>query len=144
MNKLTTLDLTPFYRNSVGLDRLFDHMLTRMDNNANSGYPPYNLIKTDDDHYEIQLALAGFKSDEIEVNVQDGQLVVKADRAETAEETVEYLHRGIGVRSFVRTFQLADYVEVATAQFNEGILSIKLERLIPDSMKPRKIAIETK
>jgi molecular chaperone IbpA len=143
MNKLTTLDLSPFYRNSVGLDRLFDTMLNRGDNNVNAGYPPYNLIKNDDDHYEVQLALAGFKSTEIDVSVKDGQLIVKADRAET-EESGEYIHRGIGVRSFIRTFQLGDYVEVVTAQLVDGILSIKLERLVPEGLKPRKITIETK
>ena len=145
MQQFKTLDLTPFYRNSVGLDRLFDHMLNRVDTATNNGYPPYNVIKTDEDHYEVQLALAGFKSDEIDVSIQDGQLIVKADRTEdTVAEGTEYLHRGIGTRSFIRTFQLADYVEVVTAKFQDGILSIKLERLVPESMKPRKIAIENK
>ena len=145
MHKLTTLDLTPFYRNTVGLDRLFDTMLNRVDLNAGKidNYPPYNIVKTDEDHYEIQLAVAGFKSDEIDISIQDGQLIIKSDKTQT-EETIDYLHRGISNRSFIRTFTLADYMEVNSAQFQDGILSIKLERLVPDSMKPRKIQIEAK
>jgi len=146
LHKLTSLDLQPFYRNTLGIDRLFESMLNRVDTPANNGYPPCNVIRTDEDHYAVELALAGFIESEIDVSIHDGQLVVRAEKAEeeTDEVKKEYLHHGIAVRSFVKTFQLADYVEVLGAKFQDGILTVRLERLVPESMKPRKIAIESK
>lgn len=143
LHKLTSLDITPFYRNTVGIDRLFESMLNRAD--GTNGYPPCNVVKTDEDHYQVELALAGFKEAEIDISIHEGQLVVRADKVEDTESelTREYLHRGIGVRSFVRTFALADYVEVLEANFEDGILVVKLERQVPESMKPRKIAINS-
>ena len=145
-HKLTSLDITPFYRHTVGIDRLFESMLNRVDPTANNGYPPCNVVKTDEDHYQVELALAGFKESEIDISIHEGQLVVRAEKTEDpeSEATREYLHRGIGVRSFVRTFALADYVEVLGARFEDGILVVKLERQVPESMKPRKIAIDRK
>jgi molecular chaperone IbpA len=142
MTKLATIDFSPFYRNTVGIDRLLDSMVSRLDA-TNSGYPPYNIIKVDEDHYKIEVALAGFTEQDIDVHIHNGQLVVKAERLQEAQETVEYLHKGIGNRSFVKTFQLADYVEVGNAVFKNGILHISLERHTPEAMKPRKIAIES-
>ena len=140
MTKIQTFDLTPFYRNTVGIDSLFDRITRNIDMAANAGnYPPYNIVKTGDETYEIQIAAAGFRQDEIDVEVKDGQLIVHGAQAPTAE--VEYLHHGISNRSFLRTFQLSDYVEVKDAVMKDGILTVRLERQIPEAMKPKKIAI---
>jgi molecular chaperone IbpA len=142
MTKITSFDLTPFYRSTVGIDSLFDRITRNIDMAANAGnYPPYNIVKTGDETYEIQIAAAGFRQDEIEVEVKDGQLVVQGGQGNQARPEVEYLHHGISNRSFIRTFQLSDYVEVKEAQMKDGILTVKLEREIPEAAKPKKIAI---
>lgn len=145
MTKITSFDLTPFYRSTVGIDNLFDRITRNIDMAANAGnYPPYNIVKTGDETYEIQIAAAGFRQDEIDVEVKDGQLVVQGGqyRNVDAGTTVEYLHHGISNRSFIRSFSLSDYVEVKAAVMKDGILTIKLEREIPEAMKPKKISIE--
>lgn len=140
MTKITSFDLTPFYRNTVGIDNLFDRITRNIDMASNAGnYPPYNIIKTGDETYEIQIAAAGFRQDEIDVEVKDGQLIVHGSQGQSVE--VEYLHHGISNRSFLRTFQLSDYVEVKDALMKDGILTVRLERQIPEAMKPKKIAI---
>jgi molecular chaperone IbpA len=142
MTKITSFDLTPFYRSTVGIDSLFDRITRNIDMAANAGnYPPYNIVKTGDETYEIQIAAAGFRQDEIEVEVKDGQLVVQGGQGNQARPEVEYLHHGISNRSFIRTFQLSDYVEVREAAMKDGILTVRLERQIPEAMKPKKIAI---
>ena len=142
MTKITSFDLTPFYRSTVGIDSLFDRITRNIDMAANAGnYPPYNIVKTGDETYEIQIAAAGFRQDEIEVEVKDGQLVVQGGQSNQARPEVEYLHHGISNRSFIRTFQLSDYVEVKEAQMKDGILTVRLEREIPEAAKPKKIAI---
>jgi len=143
MTRITSLDLQPFYRNSIGIDRLFDSMLSRIDNTTSTNYPPYNIIKKDDDNYVIEVATAGFAEGEIDVQVNDGQLIVTGEKAETETE-VNYLHQGIGTRKFVRSFQLAEYVEVKSATVENGILVVTLERLVPETMKPKSIAITYK
>ena len=143
MTKITSFDLTPFYRNTVGIDSLFDRITRNIDLATNSGnYPPYDIVKTGDEHYEIRIAAAGFRQDEIEVEVKDGQLVVHGRHSAEAHPDVEYLHHGISNRSFLRTFSLSDYVEVKAASMKDGVLTIRLEREIPEAMKPKKIAIE--
>ena len=143
MTKISTFDLTPFYRSTVGIDSLFDRITRNIDMAANAGnYPPYNIVKTGDETYEIQIAAAGFRQDEIDVEVKDSQLVVQGGQSIEARTEVEYLHHGISNRSFVRTFQLSDYVEVKEAAMKDGILTVKLERVIPEAMKPKKIAIQ--
>ena len=144
MTKITSFDLTPFYRNTVGIDSLFDRITRNIDMAANAGnYPPYDIVKTGDETYEIRLAVAGFTLSEIDIEVKDGQLVVQGSHNSDAEinNVVEYLHHGISNRSFIRTFQLSDYVEVRDALMKDGILTVKLERVIPEAMKPKKIAI---
>ena len=144
MTKITSFDLTPFYRNTVGIDSLFDRITRNIDMAANAGnYPPYDIVKTGDETYEIRLAVAGFTLSEIDIEVKDGQLVVQGSHNSDVEinNVVEYLHHGISNRSFIRTFQLSDYVEVHDAIMKDGILTVKLERVIPEAMKPKKIAI---
>ena len=144
MTRLSSLDLQHFYRNSIGIDQLFDTMINRIDNSNSTNYPPYNIIKHDDDNYTIEVAVAGFADGEIDVQVNDGQLIITGDKAEVETEQDNYLHQGIGTRKFVRTFQLAEYVEVKTATVEAGILIVSLEREVPEAMKPKSIAITYK
>jgi molecular chaperone IbpA len=140
MTKITAFDLSPFYRNTIGVDRLFDRITNQIDSAAGNNYPPYDIVKTGDDSYEIRVAAAGFRQGDIEVEFHEGRLTIQGNGA-GVEENVEYLHHGISSRSFTRTFTLADYVEVQSAEMQEGILRIKLERVVPEAMKPRKISI---
>jgi molecular chaperone IbpA len=144
MTKITTMDLSPFYRNTIGIDRLFDRIMGQIDHasNANTNYPPYNILKIGEETFEIQVAVAGFTQGEFEVTVNDGELVITGEKIPEATLVgTEYIHQGISARKFIRTFTLADYVEVVTAEAKDGILSIRLERKIPEAAKPKTIAI---
>ena len=143
MTKITTMDLNPFYRNSIGVDRLFDRILSQIDTASNNNYPPYNIVRRGEDQFEVQVAVAGFSEGEIQIEVRDGNLVITGEKTDNQDE-VEYLHHGISARRFIRTFSLADYVEVLDATVRDGILSINLERRIPEAMKPKTIAITYK
>jgi molecular chaperone IbpA len=147
MTRLTTLDLSPFYRNSVGIDHLFDRMIHQIDTAAatTTNYPPYNIVKTGENTYEIQVAVAGFTQGEVTVNVNEGQLIVTGEKLSTElPEGQVYEHQGISARRFIRTFTLADYVEVIDAQSQDGILTISLERRVPEALLPKTIAITYK
>jgi molecular chaperone IbpA len=142
MTRLTSLDLSPFYRNSIGVDSLFDRLINQIDTAASTNYPPYNIVKTGEHTFEVQVAVAGFSQGEIDVLVKDGNLIITGEKLdETQTKVYEYLHQGISARRFVRTFSLADYVEVESAIARDGILTVKLERHIPEAMKPKTIAI---
>jgi molecular chaperone IbpA len=141
MTKITSFDLTPFYRNTVGIDRLFDRITSQIDATAGGNYPPYDIIRIAEDQYEIRIAAAGFRQGEIDVEFHEGRLTVQGHKSLDAKEDVEYLHHGISNRSFVRSFTLADYVEVQEAVMQDGILTVKLKREVPESQKPKNIAI---
>jgi len=142
MTKITSFDLTPFYRNTVGIDRLFDRITAQIDAAATGNYPPYDILRTGDDQYEIRVAAAGFSQGEIDVEFHEGRLTIRGQHAQAEDEnTVQYLHHGISARTFVRSFTLADYVEVKGAVMKDGILTVQLERVIPESQKPKSIAI---
>ena len=143
MTRLTTLDLNPFYRNSIGIDRLFDRMMHQIDSAASStNYPPYNIVKTGDNTYQIEVAVAGFTQGEVEVNVKEGNLIITGEKlSNELPEGHTYEHQGISARRFIRTFTLADYVEVTNAVSKDGILTISLERKVPEALQPKTIAI---
>jgi len=140
---------SPLYKMSVGFDRLFDEMFTNPVNITTGGYPPYNVAKvTDKDseevNYEITLAVAGFTQEDIDITVENQHLKVEGRSGVLAEEVgteVEYIHKGIAERNFVRTFKLAEYVEVKSAKLVDGILRVSLYRNLPEAMKPQKISI---
>ena len=145
MTRLTTMDLNPFYRNSVGIDRLFDRLMHQVDTAGSTNYPPYNILKTGDNTYKIEVAVAGFTQGEVTVSVNEGNLIITGEKDETElPEGVSYEYQGISARRFLRTFTLADYVEVTDATSRDGILTITLERQIPEAMKPKTIAITYK
>ena len=144
MTKITSLDLSPFYRNSIGIDRVFDRIMNQIDTSASSttNYPPYNIVKTGDNTYEIQVAVAGFTQGEVTVNVNEGQLIITGEKLATdLPEGHTYEHHGISARRFIRTFTLADYVEVTNAVSKDGILTVSLERQVPEALLPKTIAI---
>jgi molecular chaperone IbpA len=118
---------------------MFDDLLRT--SQANTNYPPYNIVKHGDDNFAIELAVAGFKDGEINIQVERNQLTVKGEQAIDLDNQIEYLHRGISARSFSRTWTLADHVEVAGAKSENGILTISLERKVPEEQKPKSIAI---
>jgi len=136
---LRSLDIPSIHKFAVGFDNMFDDLLRT--SQANTNYPPYNIVKHGDDNFAIELAVAGFKDGEINIQVERNQLTVKGEQAVDLDTQVEYLHRGISARSFARTWTLADHVEVAGAKSENGILTISLERKVPEEQKPKSIAI---
>ena len=131
--------LTPY---AVGFDRVFDTLNRYVDNNVNStGFPPYNIQKVGDFKYQIDMALAGFSKDDIEVEVADGTLSVRSDKKEEPEDEFTY-HRGISYRKFERKFTLADDLVVNGAKLENGMLTIDLERIVPEEKKPRLISVK--
>lgn len=141
MTKITAFDLTPFYRNAIGVDRLFDRIVNQIDHAASTNYPPYNIVETGENTYEVQVAVAGFSQGDIEITVKDGELVITGEKSDALPEGHVVRHHGISARKFIRTFSLGDYVEVKTAVARDGILTVKLERIVPESAKPKTIAI---
>jgi len=138
---LHTLDLPSLHRHAIGFDRMFEELNRTFANSRSDGnYPPYNIAKLDDSHYVIEVAVAGFKQDEIDVELKDGVLNVKGERAK-AETEIEYLHKGISARNFTRIFNLAENVEVRAATVTNGVLAIALEHVVPEEKKAKKIAI---
>lgn len=140
---MRNFDLTPLMRSTIGfdqLDKLFDAAFR--ETTRDTSYPPYNIVKLDQDKYRITMAVAGFGEDDLDITVQDNVLIVKG-QMKNREEGVEYLHRGIAQRAFEHRFQLADHVRVVGANLENGLLNIDLERVVPEQSRPRKIAIKT-
>ena len=138
---MRTFDFSPLYRSAVGFDRMMSMLDAAQKNAGADSYPPYNIEKTGEDAYQISVAVAGFTAEDLDVEVRDGQLVIVGKGA-ADNENAEYLHRGIARRAFERRFQLADHVEVKSADLRDGLLVVNLAREIPEAMKPRKIEIQ--
>jgi molecular chaperone IbpA len=133
-------DFTPFYRSAIGFDRLFQMLDQSAGFDSEGGFPPYNIERTADNEYRITMAVAGFKPDELKIEVKETTLTVSGEKQPEGEDKT-YLHRGIAARSFERRYQLADYVDVKGAGFENGLLNIDLVRNLPERMKPRQVAI---
>ena len=136
---MRTIDFSPLYRSVVGFDRLASLLETATVDAAN-GYPPYNIERTDENAYRIEIAVAGFKTEDLNIEVKENLLTVQG-RKPANDEAKRYLHRGLAERNFERRFQLADYVVVQDAQLANGLLSISLKRELPEALKPRRIEI---
>ena len=136
---MRTLDFSPLYRSVVGFDRLAD-LLDAASHESATGYPPYNIERTGDHEYRIEIAVAGFKPDELTIDVKEAVLTVTGRKAANDGER-RFVHRGLAERNFERRFQLAEYVVVTEANLADGLLSINLKRELPEALKPRKIAI---
>jgi molecular chaperone IbpA len=141
VNRMRTLDFSPLYRSVVGFDRLANLLETAAADSA-AGYPPYNIERTDENAYRIDIAVAGFRPDELNVEVKENLLTVQG-RKTANDEARQYLHRGLAERNFERRFQLADYVVVTDANLADGLLSISLKRELPEALKPRRIEINS-
>ena len=136
---LRSLDIPSVHKFAVGFDNMFDELMRT--SQANTNYPPYNIVKHSEDSFAIELAVAGFKEGEIDITLERNQLTVKGEVFTEVESSKEYLHRGISARAFTRSWTLADHVEVVGAKSENGILTISLERKIPEEQKPKQIAM---
>ena len=140
---MRTFDLAPFYRSTVGFDRLFS-LLDQTASESAPGYPPYNIERTGENNFRISVAVSGFSQDEISIVAKENTLTIKGEKA--ANENTkqgEVLYRGIASRAFERQFQLADFVQVKNASLENGLLHVDLVREIPEAAKPRQIPITT-
>ena len=138
---MRTIDFSPLYRSVVGFDRLADLLDTAAADSA-AGYPPYNIERTDENAYRVEIAVAGFRPEELNIEVKENLLTVQG-RKTANDDARRYLHRGLAERNFERRFQLADYVVVTEAKLADGLLSISLKRELPEALKPRRIEIST-
>jgi molecular chaperone IbpA len=140
MNQLVRFDTNALNRALIGFDRIFNDFENRA-HQSTTNYPPYNVIKHDDNSFEIEVAVAGFDREDVTIEVDQDQLRIKGQRKQT-EDTREYLHRGLAAREFERQFTLAEHIIVGDAELTNGILRVKLTREVPEALKPRLIAIK--
>ncbi|WP_397456280.1 Hsp20 family protein [Pseudomonas versuta] len=138
----TALSMAPLFRNSVGFDRFSDLFETALRNDSSGGYPPYNVEKRGEDSYRIVVATAGFQQDDLDLQVEKGVLTVSGSKREsTSEEGVTFLHQGIAQRAFKLSFRLDDHIEIKGANLKNGLLSIDLQRVVPEEAKAKRIPI---
>jgi molecular chaperone IbpA len=142
VTRMRTIDFSPLYRSVVGFDRLASLLEAATTETAATGYPPYNIERTDENAYRIEMAVAGFRPEELNVEVKENLLTVQGRKAANDDQR-QFLHRGLAERNFERRFQLADYVVVTDANLADGLLSISLKRELPEALKPRRIEIGT-
>ena len=141
---MTTFDLSPLFRTSVGFDRLATMLNAAHRPDQSGGYPPYNIVTRDENNYRITMAVAGFAEDELKLTSELNHLTITGEKADDEpDENSQYLYRGIATRSFERRFNLAEHVRVTAARLDNGLLHIDLERELPEVMKPRSIEIQT-
>jgi molecular chaperone IbpA len=133
------IDADTLNRALIGFDSMFNNFERKFANNVSNNYPPHNVVKIDENHYEIQVAVTGFNKDEVAVELDQNVLIITAGRE--SEEEKHYIHRGLAQRNFVKHFPLAEHIEVRGAEQKNGVLTIKLERLVPEYLKPRRIDI---
>ena len=138
---MRTIDFAPLYRSVVGFDRLAA-LLDNAAADGAAGYPPYNIERTDENAYRVEIAVAGFRPEELNIEVKENLLAVQGRKAANDDQRW-FLHRGLAERNFERKFQLADYVVVTDASLSDGLLSISLKRELPEALKPRRIEIST-
>jgi molecular chaperone IbpA len=141
---MRTYDLTPFYRSTVGFDRLFN-LLDQATADGSPGYPPYNIERTGENAYRISVAVSGFSEGELSIVAKENTLTIKGEKSanENGKDNSNVLYRGIASRAFERVFQLADFVQVKSASLENGLLHVDLVREIPEAKKPRNVPITT-
>ena len=138
---MSSFDFSPLFRSTIGFDRL-SRLLDQSSVDEGTSYPPYNIEKTGEDAYRITMAVAGFGAEDITITAQENSLIV-AGKQKGAEESAQYLHRGIAGRAFERRFQLADHIKVNGASLVNGLLHVDLVREVPEAKRPRQIKVET-
>lgn len=141
MNQLVRFDTNALNRALLGFDSLFDNFEQRFANQLNNNYPPYNILKHDDDSYELEIAVTGFEADEISVEIDQNNLIVKGQRKEVTLSQPNFIHKGLATRDFTRSWTLAEHMEVGEGKIKNGVLKIAIKRIVPDSLKPRILKI---
>ncbi len=141
MNQLVRFDTNALNKALLGFDDLFNNFEQRFANQINNNYPPYNVVKKDENNYEIEVAVTGFLPEEITVEIDQNQLIVKGERKRDEDADVQYLHRGLATRDFTRSWTLAEHMEVGTGTIKNGVLRIALQRVVPEALKPRVLKI---
>ena len=141
MTQLQRFDATALNRALIGFDRMFDDMERRYTSQSTGNYPPYNIAKVGDNRYQIDIAVTGFTREEVAVTIEANELTIRGERKRDDDDAVEYLHRGLALRDFERSFTLAEHMKVLSATVQNGILHIEIEREIPEALKPRIIDI---
>jgi molecular chaperone IbpA len=142
MNQLVRFDTNALNRALVGFDTMFDNFEQRLASQINNSYPPYNILKHDDNSYELEIAVTGFTPDEVVVELDQNQLVVKGHRGHDEHAETQYLHRGLATRDFTRSWTLAEHMEVGEGRIKNGVLTIALTRVVPEALKPRVLKIK--
>lgn len=141
MTQLVRFDTNALNRVLIGFDRLVNDFEGRFANQIQNSYPPHNVVKTGENTYELRIAVTGFDKDEITVEVDQEQLIIRGESQKEDDEDTVYLHRGLATRDFYRVFPLADHVEVETGSIKNGILTVYLKRIVPETLKPRRVEI---
>ena len=140
---MRTVDFSPLFSSTVGFDRVFDLLEEAANLSTSANWPPYDIVKLDDDHYRIVMAVAGFSPEELDITAQPEMLIVRGQRQAQAQENgSQVLHRGLAEGFFERRFELADYVNASSAKLDNGLLTIELVRELPEAKKPRRIEIQ--
>lgn len=142
MNQLVRFDTNSLNRALLGFDELFNNIENRFANQINNNYPPYNILKHDENSYELEIAVTGFAKDEVTVEIDQNQLVVKGERKREESEETQYLHKGLANRDFTRSWTLAEHMEVGEGSIKNGVLTIALKRVVPEALKPRVLKIK--
>ena len=141
MNQLVRFDTNALNRALIGFDNLFDGFEQRFANQLNNTYPPYNILKHSEDNYQIEVAVTGFEKDDITVEIDQNNLVVKGSRKELDIKNPTFLYKGLATRDFTRQWTLGEHIEVGEVKMKNGVLTIQLNRIIPESLKPRTLQI---
>ena len=142
MNQLVRFDTNSLNRALLGFDELFNNFENRFANQINNSYPPYNILKHDENSYELEIAVTGFDKSEITVEIDQNQLVVKGERVREDNAETQYLHKGLATRDFTRSCTLAEHMEVGDGSIKNGVLTIALKRIVPEALKPRVLKIK--
>ncbi len=142
MNQLVRFDTSALNKALLGFDEIFNNFENRFANQINNNYPPYNIVKHDENSYELEIAVTGFAKDEVTVEIDQNQLVVKGVRDKSGDTTAEFLHRGLAFRDFTRSWTLAEHMEVGEGSIKNGVLTITLKRVVPEALKPRILKIK--
>jgi molecular chaperone IbpA len=141
-SQLVRFDTNALNRALLGFDTMFNDFENRFATQLKDNYPPYNIVKHNDDSYKLEIAITGFTKDEITVEIDQNQLIVKGERDKNSDVNSEFLHRGLALRDFTRSWTLAEHMEVGEGIIKNGVLTIELKRIVPDALKPRVLKIK--
>ena len=142
MNSLTRFDTSALQKALLGFDSVFNDFERRFANQISSTYPPFNFFKTDENTYELEIAVTGFSPEEVTVEIDQNQLIVRGDKSKENETNVQYIHRGLAARNFVKAWLIPEHMEIDEGKIKNGVLTITLKRVIPEALKPRVLKIK--